>query len=205
MIPSRHTEPVNTLLGWYVRRKMRRQFGEIRIHADGPAPEHSVLLIGNHFSWWDGFFALEANDRFFRKRMHVMMLEEQLRSRRFLRLAGAFSIAPGQRSALKSLGFASALLRRVGQLVVVFPQGELSSLYRQPLIFQKGWHRLVGDTTNEKGLWFMVTLPAYGSLPKAGIDIFLQPAAAQDRVDADAVERGFNRFLQECIEKSVPS
>lgn len=205
MIPSRHTEPVNTLLGWYVRRKMRRQFGEIRIHADGPVPEHSVLLIGNHFSWWDGFFALEANERFFHKRTHVMMLEEQLRSRRFLRLAGAFSIAPGQRSALKSLEYASALLHQEGQLVVVFPQGVLSSLYRQPLIFQKGWHRLVEGTEGVKGLWFMVALPAYGSLPKAGLDIFLQPANEQDMMDADAVERGFNRFLQECIEKSVPS
>ena len=34
-----------------------------------------VLLISNHFSWWDGFFQSYLNKRVFHRRLYFMMLK----------------------------------------------------------------------------------------------------------------------------------
>ncbi|HRY97768.1 MAG TPA: lysophospholipid acyltransferase family protein [Bacteroidales bacterium] len=201
MIPSQHREPWNALIRGYSRLRLHLQFGPVRVHATGEAPAESVLLVGNHFSWWDGFFAQEVNRRFFKKRMHVMMLEEQLRPRMFLSYAGAFSIAPGKRSALNSLNYASQLLRDKGQLVVLFPQGELQPLYRFPLAFQQGWHRILKAEGVDAPLWFMATLPAFGDRPRAGVDIFIQAAPEAVRPHPEYITGAYNIFLQQCLQK----
>ncbi|MEO1448923.1 MAG: hypothetical protein AAFV07_05305, partial [Bacteroidota bacterium] len=59
------------------------------------AKDKSILLVGNHISWWDGFWPIWLNARHIGKQYHVMMLEEQLRPRMFMTKGGAFSIQPG--------------------------------------------------------------------------------------------------------------
>ena len=51
-----------------------------------------VLLISNHISWWDGFWAMYINLKVLKRKFHFMMLEEQLRKYWFFNYTGGFSV-----------------------------------------------------------------------------------------------------------------
>ena len=88
---------------WFIRVytavNLRLNFRKIIIEGDTVVPEDKpLLLVGNHFSWWDGFFAYYLNYTLWRRKFHVMMLEEQLEKRMFLNKVGAYSVKRGSRS-----------------------------------------------------------------------------------------------------------
>jgi 1-acyl-sn-glycerol-3-phosphate acyltransferase len=178
---------------------MKRHFRGPEIFHPEMRPEKAVLLIGNHFSWWDGFFALEAAKSFFHKKIYVMMLEEELRPRRFLSYAGAFSIQPGSRSALESLQYAAHLLTDPENLVVVFPQGEMRPHWEHPLRFQSGWIRILEMAGTNTALWFSAALPVYGADPRPLLKIWLQANPVDQRQDLLSIEANYNTFLGNCF------
>jgi 1-acyl-sn-glycerol-3-phosphate acyltransferase len=51
-----------------------------------------VLLLANHFSWWDGFLLYYINQKVFRKQFHVMVIEETVQKVGFFKYMGAFSV-----------------------------------------------------------------------------------------------------------------
>lgn len=199
MIRARHTEPWNRFFQYYIRRKLKRHFRGPEIIHPEICPEKAVLLIGNHFSWWDGFFALQSAKRFFAKKIHVMMLEEELRPRRFLSYAGAFSIAPASRTALESLQYATGLLTDPENMVVVFPQGEMRPHWERPLRFQSGWTRILEMAKSDAALWFQAALPVYGSDPRPLLKIWLQAYPEDQSLDLQHIEDAYNVFLEDCF------
>lgn len=205
MIRAKHTEPWNSFLQWFVRRKLKRHFSGPELHTTGAPPQSPVLLIVNHFSWWDGFFALEANKRFFHKKMHVMMLEEELKKRPFLSHAGAFSIDPGHRSALESLQYAAGLLGSGKNMLVLFPQGEMRPFYEHPLTFQKGWARVLDMAVEDYRIFFQVNIPVYGAAPRPKLEIHVQAFNAETGLSVKTIEDAFNAFLAECLRKGKQS
>jgi 1-acyl-sn-glycerol-3-phosphate acyltransferase len=102
-----------------------------------------LLLLPNHMSWWDGFFAdyicRKLHDRLF----HVMMLEEQLRRFWFFRKVGAFSINPADRaSTAETMCYANDVLN-AGSVVVMFPQGVLEPYDRRPFRLKESGLRMI--------------------------------------------------------------
>ncbi len=85
----------------YTRINVERNFSKIKILKDFEDNDKAVLMIGNHFSWWDGFFAHYLNMKLLQRRFNVMMLENELKKRMFLNKIGAFSINKGSRSAIE--------------------------------------------------------------------------------------------------------
>ncbi len=84
MIPARHNTLYRKFFEWYISFMLWRNFDKVSISSDVKPKNTSMLVIGNHFSWWDGLFVGHANRKLFKKKFHVMMLEEQLRPRMFL-------------------------------------------------------------------------------------------------------------------------
>lgn len=156
----------------------------------------SVLMIGNHFSWWDGFIARAVNRRVIRRRLHVMMLEEQLRSRMFLTRLGAYSIRQNHRSALETVNYTLELLQDPENLVVMFPQGRFQSLSQQPVSFEKGWFRILQRAGDHTALAFMVNLVDYFEHRKPTLTTCLrlvkEPFSA-----AQEVEEAYNAFFKD--------
>jgi len=117
--------------------------------------DYPILLVPNHTTWWDGFLVYLLNDRFTRREIYMMMLEEQLARYWFFRFLGAFSIRPGNPGEIrKSLNYAATLLAEKNQsptLLCIFPQGELQPLNERPLDFRRGIElvmKLYGDPVN---------------------------------------------------------
>ncbi len=108
-----------------------------------PKPGHSILLLCNHFSWWDGFFGNYLAYWHLKRKLYIMMQEDHLRKRMLFNLFGGFSIEKGSRETIKSLWYAADLLNNPENLVVVFPQGELISNHATEVTIERGIERLI--------------------------------------------------------------
>jgi len=178
---------------------IRRHFQRVTFHGDFEDRGLSVLMIGNHFSWWDGFIANLININILHRKFHVMMLEEQLAVRKFLNKAGAYSIKKGGRSAVASLQYTAELLQENGNLVVLYPQGEFQSLYTRQIKFEKGIQIIASQVKKEYHLLFYAALVDYFSDKKPFLNIYYREVSLELALNAGELESAYNRFLDECI------
>ena len=204
IIKARHIPFFVRFFSFYSRTGLKRHFREVRIECSVNPEGRPVLLIGNHFSWWDGFIAYRINDLFLHKKFHIMMLEEQLETRLFLNKAGAFSIKRGSRTVVDTLKYTSGLLHDSGNMVVVYPQGIITSIHRHPVKFERGTERIIAGASDRLMILFYVALPDWFSEKKPGLTVRVVEYAATDK-SAEALEEAYNRFLNECISKQLPS
>ncbi len=144
MIYAKHQRWATAAFRKYLLRLLKRNFFAISVLGNVPKldPSLPVILLPNHSSWWDGFFVFLLNDRIFRRRMYLMMLEGQLQRNPFFSRMGAFSIDPARpKSMMHSLYYVTSLLNTANgnpPLVCIFPQGELKSWGIRPLGFKPG-------------------------------------------------------------------
>ncbi len=101
-------------------------------------PGHSVLLLCNHFSWWDGFFAGHLSQTYLHRDFHIMMQEDHLQKRMFFNRVGGFSINRKSKQVVESLQYAAKLLGNPDNLVTVFPQGALESNHTDEINIERG-------------------------------------------------------------------
>ena len=189
----------------YTRFMLKWHFKEVEISGYVDDYDKPVLVIGNHVSWWDGFWALHVNNKLWKKRFHIMMLEEELRQRMFLNKGGAYSIKKGTRGIVESLHYTTMLLNNPANIVVMFPQGEIRSMHEYPVKFEPGiWHVLKG-LDHEIKLVFQVALTDYFSSVKPTLRFYLKEIPRDDITSQQELERLFNRFLLEAKQKQQPA
>ncbi len=176
MIKAKHNKALVLFFDILFMFLIRKNFRKMQIIHDLGPDKGPVLLIANHFSWWDGFIAQRVNNLVFKRKMHVMMLEEELQERPFLRKLGAFSIRKGSRGALDSLHYASEILTRPQNLLLLFPQGRFESTHRYPVNFEKGWFRILEKAPANTRIVFMASLCDYFEYRKPSLNVYLKPA-----------------------------
>jgi 1-acyl-sn-glycerol-3-phosphate acyltransferase len=203
VIKARHIPSFVRFFSFYSRNGLSRLFHSLDIDCSVETSGRPVVLIGNHFSWWDGFIAYRLNDLRLHKKFHIMMLEEQLSSRLFLNKAGAFSIKRGSRSVLESLHYASSLLHEKENMLVVYPQGTITSIHQRPVRFEKGVERILAGASDKLMILFYVALPDWYSEKKPILTLRVIEYTARERSASD-LEESYNIFLNECITKQIP-
>lgn len=196
MIKARHTRTHVWFFRKYSEFFLGRNFKSITIEGDYKDSNKSVLVISNHFSWWDGFIQLVLNEKVFKKEFHVMMLEEQLKQFMILNKAGAFSIKKQTRDIIKSLGYCTELLENNRNLVLIFPQGEIQSLYTQTFVFEKGLNLLLKN--ENASLIFNVNLVDYFSDKKPHLTIYYKEYVYDKNTTLRDIETSFNSFASDC-------
>ncbi len=204
MIKARHIPFFVRFFSFYSQNGLKRQFHKVDFDCSINTEGRPVLLIGNHFSWWDGFIAYRLNDLCLHKKFHIMMLEEQLEKRLFLNKAGAFSIKRGSRSVVESLHYASTLLHDDENMVAVFPQGTITSVHRRPVRFEKGAERIIAGASDKLMILFYVALPDWYSEKRPGLTVRVIEYGVRERSATD-LEETYNMFLEECITRQIPS
>jgi 1-acyl-sn-glycerol-3-phosphate acyltransferase len=211
MIPARHTWFHVRFFRLYTQRKIRKHFSSVTVHGEIPdVADKPLLVIGNHFSWWDGFFILWLNTRYLHKKFHVMMLEDQLRKNMILNKTGAFSIHPGGRNALESLAYANTILKKGclvegsekyrQPLVLMYPQGKIHSMHEQSVRFEKGIERIASGLEGKIHILLVAALTDYFSDQKPQLHFYTQVYPFDQPLDTDDLEVSYNRFLKACIE-----
>lgn len=167
---------------------------------EGPGTQLPVFMIGNHFSWWDGFIALNINQHFFRKKFHIMMLEEQLRDRMFLNKSGAFGLDKGRRSMVETFRYTAELLQDPQNLVVMYPQGKICSVYDRPLEFERGWFRIIEQLEHPVQVVYYHALVDYFNHRKPQMNIFVYKVDHTGKT-VQQMEDEFNRLMEASLGK----
>jgi hypothetical protein len=165
--------------------------------------KQAVLLVGNHVSWWDGFWALYLNSNVFRRKFHVMMLEQQLRKYWYFNYAGGFSINPHARSILESLQYGNSILRNADNLLLIFPQGRIQSVYKQQFSFQRGIEKMLEGINREHiQVIFMANMIDYFSFKKPGLYMYFEEYHGNGLQHAE-LEREYNLFYNRMLNHQV--
>ena len=198
ILKARHHFLVYPFFRFYSGWIIHRHFGRVELTGKFTDRNLPVLLIANHFSWWDGFFALYVNGNIFRRKFHFMMLEEQLRKFRYLNLTGGFSVRKGSRSAVESINYTAELLGDQNNIVLLFPQGKIESAYIGSIQFESGIERILGKVKTPVQIVFMANLTDYFSERKPGLFMYLEEYKDLSQ-DASSIGWAYNRFYRECI------
>jgi 1-acyl-sn-glycerol-3-phosphate acyltransferase len=186
---------------FYTRRKLKKNFHRICIEHVPQSYDNSILLIGNHFSWWDGFIGYYLNFSILKKCFHVMMLEEQLENRLFLNKVGAFSIKKTSRSITESLKYASEILSNKNNLLLFFPQGKIETLYTKNFVFERGIERILKDLAEPPIIVFLVNLVDYFSYQKP--TLFIRTMRYDGELTKAHIQMAYNLFSNECVQKQA--
>jgi hypothetical protein len=200
MIRAKHHRLYEVFFDIYIGWKLRANFHSHNIAGDTADSGGPILMIGNHISWWDGFWARSVNQRTYNRCFHVMMLEEQLKTHMFLRRLGAFSIRKNHRDAIESLNYAADLLHDTQNLVLLFPQGRFQSMYTYPVSFEKGWFSILKHAPETTRIVFMANLIDYFEHPEPTLTTWLLKVDKSFQ-DADSVETAYNEFLLNAMKK----
>ncbi|MFT5915984.1 MAG: 1-acyl-sn-glycerol-3-phosphate acyltransferase [Flammeovirgaceae bacterium] len=196
--------PISTAFwDWYIHRIIKSDFHEPIFEPDFKIEKtKSVLILANHFSWWDGFFVYELNRLILGKRFHVMMLEEQLRKNPFLKRVGAYSIDKSSgRKSLESLNYSAELLHNPNNLVLMFPQGQIESVYSQNLTFQGGVGRIIKQLETPTQILFCINLPDYHSNRKPTLRSYFE--VYEGEMNLENLKSAFLGFHKECLGKQA--
>jgi len=137
------------------------------------------------------------NVKVFKRKFHFMMLEDQLRKFWFFNYTGGFSVNKKSKSVLESLIYTSELLTDSDNLVLIFPQGEITTMHQQYINFENGVNRILKDKEKYQ-LIFQVNLVDYFSAKKPGIYIYIEDY--NNIAAGRSVQDSYSVFYRQCIE-----
>lgn len=158
----------------YVKWLVSKEFHQFLYNNIDVREDKSVLLIANHFSFWDGLILYCLNDRLIKKNFHVMILQDTAKRIGALRYGGAFSVNRGSRDIIQSLGYAAQLLNNPDNLVLMFPQGKLFPNFVEHINFEKGIIKLIEKSKNNCQIIFAATFIQYFEHKKPTVTIYLK-------------------------------
>lgn len=197
MLRSKHHFFIYPFFQHYTRWLLKRHFRGVTIEGSFADRGKPVLLIGNHIGWWDGFWAMYLKLEVVKRRFHFMMQEDQLLRFRFFNYTGAFSVNRKSREVVESVQYAASLLEDPENMVLIYPQGRLQSLYASQFFFEKGIERILQCREGEVQLLMSVNMIDYLAHRKPTLYIYLRDYEGPFR--REALEEAYNRFYADCL------
>ncbi len=202
IIKSKHHIIVYPLYRLYTLLKIRLNFQEVVICGEFRDKNLPLLLISNHISWWDGIWIMYLNIKHFGRKFHVMMLEEQIKKFRITNMVGAYSVKKGSRSIIETLNYTNEILTDNRNMVLMFPQGEIQSVYNTIIRFEKGIERLIKENQGKIQVVFIANLIDYFSQEKPTLFIYLKEPG-MELITLDAIEKEYNIFYSDSVSQNI--
>jgi|YNPMSStandDraft_1061717.scaffolds.fasta_scaffold16788_2 1-acyl-sn-glycerol-3-phosphate acyltransferase len=172
MIEAKHNKIFRIVFNLYIDSQLKKHFHKFFFIGELPNKLNykSLLVLPNHFSWWDGFFVDLIYRKFFRNyEIYMMVLEETVKNYWFFNQIGAFSINQNSpKDILKSFEYANKLLNEEKNFVVIFPQGELKP-YSTNVEIRPGIFELILKNSSDFELIFLAMKIQYENLKKPNV------------------------------------
>ncbi|NLY25639.1 MAG: hypothetical protein GX042_11630 [Bacteroidales bacterium] len=197
MLRSKHHFFIYPFFQHYTRWLLKRHFHAVTTEGSFADEGKAVLLIGNHIGWWDGFWAMYLKLELLKRKFYFMMQEDQLLRFRFFNYTGAFSVNKRSREIIESLQYASQLLDDPGNMLLIYPQGSLQSLYCTRFRFGKGLERILHGREERVQLLMSVNMIDYLAHPKPSLYIYL--CAYRGEFSRVSMEEAYNDFYADCL------
>ena len=179
---------------------MKRHFGTIKVIGEFREKKLPVLLVSNHTSWWDGFWAMYLTVKIFKRKFHFMMLEDQLRKFWFFNYTGGFSVNKKSRSIVETINYTVELLADNKNMVLIFPQGEIQTMHNQSFLFENGIERILKKRKGPVQTMFLACIVDYFSSKKPGIYLYLEEYSLPV-YDIASIQCSYNEFYSQCLDK----
>ncbi len=197
MVRNKDNWLVHGFFSWYISKRVAQHYHQLVFGPVATDPGKSILLVANHYSWWDGFLFFHLNKLLFKKKFHIMVLEETIIKHGFLKYVGSFSVSKNSRSMLETLKYAGNLLDDPQNLVVIFPQGKLYSNFINAINFEKGLDRIVSFSQQKFNYVFAASFTEEFSEPKPTVFVYLKVYAAANFAGLAAVQSAYQTHYQQ--------
>lgn len=193
---------------WLIRRMFKKRFNKIVIREIALKPDHSYLLMCNHFSFLDGLLAYHLCHQLIWKKnvmknLHIMTLKKQIQKNKWLRYCGCFSVDPGKRSIRESFDYATEVLSVPGNVLLIYPQGKLESNYVRHIQFEDGLKEIAPNIRGKCQLIWSSTLLDYFESTKPSVYYNLLDCGSNSDFDFDHLKQTVNAHHRKSIEKNI--
>ena len=190
------------IFNWY----MRRKFNILIINQIEIKPNHSYLLMCNHFSFWDGPLAFYLIRQVIDKRqpltsIKIMVMKKQMEMNKWLKYVGCFSISPGIGAIEKSLNYAAESLNEPGNLLLMYPQGNLESSHIREIKFKEGIANIIPKIKGDCQLIWCSTLTEYFESIKPTVYFDMLDCGTNHDFDFESLKEKVNQHHKNAIKK----
>lgn len=201
-LPSLIMKIIAYFVQWYFRRK----FNKLVIQKANVMPDHSYLLMCNHFSFLDGFAAYYLCGKSVQKKLdmqnvYTMILKKQLQKNPLFQYANFFSVAPGTPSVNESLEYAAELLSKPGNVVLMYPQGNLESNHVRDIVMKDGIRHIIPLIKGNCQLLWSSNLIEYFESLKPSVYFHMLDCGTNHDFDFDQLSQKINAHHKEAIKK----
>jgi 1-acyl-sn-glycerol-3-phosphate acyltransferase len=203
MIKPKSNKIIFSFFSWYISKIIGHDFKSFTFNQENYSKDRAILLISNHFSWWDGFLLFHLNKIYFKKKFHVMVLEDTAKKVKFLKYLGAFGIQKSAKSLVQSLEFAGQLLDHPDNLVLIFPQGELHSSHVSSVNFEKGLNRVILSSKKQFQYVFASIFVDYFNHRKPSVNIYLQNWEALEYTSFQLLKSEYNKHYESALQQQT--
>ena len=198
ILKASHHPVIYPFFKLYTVWKIHRHFNEVKIRGGVSDKGLPLLLISNHFSWWDGFWAMYLNMKLFRRKFCFMMQEENLRKYSFFNKTGGYSVRKGSKSIFESLEYTVKLLKEKRNLVLIFPQGEIEPMRCSQVTFQKGLQHILQKINEPVQIVFLVNIIEYYSNPRPTLFMNIREFEMTEGKEPE-IEKTYRDFYYEVL------
>lgn len=203
MITSRHHFFIYPFFKCLSSFLVNKSFNDVILSANNDCKidkKKSLLIISNHISWWDGFWIVFLNKILIKKKIHFMMLEKQLKKHWYFRYVGGYSIKKDSKTIIESLNYTNQLLSNPNNMVFLFPQGKINSLYNDKIKFEKGISRILQRSDENYGVMFLANFVDYFSESKPTLFMNYKLYNSDD-LKVENLELCYQRFYSDYLSK----
>lgn len=199
MYPPRKSSVFSSLCSWYVGYSIKKRFSFYKHQQIELKDGEAVLLLANHFSWWDGFLMFQLNNLVFKRNFHVLVADEDYRNKWYLKYLGAFAANNKGKDVLDTLTYAGKLLDEPENLVLLFPQGKLYSNHVRSVAFEKGMMQLLNATKKKFQIVFSVTLTDFFEHKKPGMHTYLKSWEGEEYISLQLLKSEYNKHYENSL------
>ena len=203
MIPQRRNAFVHKLFMPYLAYRLRKAFNILKHDEVEIMPGHSILLLCNHFSWWDGFWAGQLTHTYLHRDFYIMMQEDHIKKRMFFNLLGGFSINRESKEVVKSLQYAADLLGDPKNLVTVFPQGALVSNHSDEINIERGIDYIVKKIRGDCQIIYYSAFVEYFESLKPSVYFHFLNCGTNHDFDYERVKAEINAHHKKALKEQV--
>ena len=187
---------IRTFFSWYIARIIKSDFHKLGFRNVAFDNNRAILLLANHFSWWDGFFMYQLNKLYFKKKFHVMISEDNYKKVWFLKYMGAFPVRKNSKGLIQSLEYGGHLLNESGNLVLIFPQGKLYSSHSRDINFEKGLINLINSSDRKFQYVFAATFVDYFENRKPSVCCYLNTWEGAEFTSLQLIKSAYNKHYE---------
>ncbi len=203
MYQPRRNTIIHKFFSWYIQFIIDKDFAAFNYDRAALKKDSSVLILANHFSWWDGFFIFYINKKIFKKQFHVLVNAENYNKVGFLKYLGAFAAEHSGKDVLETLNYAGKLLDNPDNLVLVFPQGKLYSNHLKNISFEKGVMQMIHASQKKINIIFAATFIDYFAKRKASAYTYLQNWESEEYISLQLLKSAFNKHYDHSLAKQT--